>query len=756
MNTTTLQHDNQISAFARLLATENIIVRHSAHAQTASFDVVSRILTLPRWKNMTDEVYDMLVGHEVAHALWTDGTVHEETGALQAAVDIDPEAPRNAMGVINVVEDARIERLIKAKYPGLKRDFAAGYKYLHDIDLFAIAEQGGVSAMGFLDRLNLHFKLGILGILQVPMFNDTEVWFRDRIAAAETWDDVIEISRDLYEYETQEQEQEQEQVDAPQGSGDAGGTSNGQSSGEANDPEDSDDRGDAQSSERGQGAGDSDEAESDAGSSAPDSSGGTSSNSGTEETKKAPEIRTQDAMDEGLRDDYQYRGEDQVSTMPMPILDNILVDAETIRRDHLTCRHRYGWSSQGTPLTAAQVQEREQTLTSHFFECDQFMNSEKSTVNLLAKQFEMRKAADEHKRTMISKSGRLDPVKMINYRWSEDIFAKNTTVRDGKNHGFVIVVDWSGSMANNLVATVKQAITLAMFCRKVGIPFDLYAFSDRTGQIRQYDDNDNVVPNPISSWENNEDNLSCLRLLHFLNSKMSQREFRTACRILFSIAVNEGPYVNGYNNDAMPHTHNHVTHCLGGTPLDETLVALHWILPQFRQRHNLQVVNAVLLSDGCGCQRFNGVIHNPINRVTYGTRRNEIGSDRRVDSTCLLLESLKQTTGANLIGMYLSTGKNPIRTAYGQWINRYELEDAELRRLGSEYKKNRFIVAPGLYGKYFDEAYIVDANSNPETNINLPDSAQTHAKLRSAFVKGMKSRGMSRNLVNRFIEAVAR
>ena len=305
-------------------------------------------------------------------------------------------------------------------------------------------------------------------------------------------------------------------------------------------------------------------------------------------------------------------------------------------------------------------------------------------------------------------------------------------------------------MMDNLVATVKQAITLAMFCRKVGIPFDLHSFSDRTMHRNQWDDEGNLIPNENYAWKNVDQQYKYndLRMLNFLSSSMNQREFQAACRVLFSVASNEG---TSYKSDK-PYTTTHPSMSLGGTPLDETLVALHWIVPQFRQRHNLQVVNTVLLSDGCGCQRFEGVIVNPITRISYGARRHET----RIDSTCLLLQSLKETTGSNLIGMYLSTSNNPIRGVYGSWIDQYNMEPDEEKSIRSSWKKDRYYLATGMYSKYFDEAYIIDARSTPETDINLPDSAQTQTQLRNAFVKGMKSRGMSRNLVNRFVEAVAR
>ena len=55
---------------ARLLATENLVVEHR-NVPTAQFDVERRVLTLPNWDKASNTVYDMLVGHEVGHALFT-------------------------------------------------------------------------------------------------------------------------------------------------------------------------------------------------------------------------------------------------------------------------------------------------------------------------------------------------------------------------------------------------------------------------------------------------------------------------------------------------------------------------------------------------------------------------------------------------------------------------------------------------------------------------------------------------------------
>ena len=55
---------------AKLLAKENLSVQHGNYS-TASFDVENRVLRLPLWKDKGKDVYDLLVGNEVGHALYT-------------------------------------------------------------------------------------------------------------------------------------------------------------------------------------------------------------------------------------------------------------------------------------------------------------------------------------------------------------------------------------------------------------------------------------------------------------------------------------------------------------------------------------------------------------------------------------------------------------------------------------------------------------------------------------------------------------
>jgi hypothetical protein len=183
----TEQITNTISQgiLAKLLASENITV-HVGNYTTAFFDVKNRILGLPSWNVENKAVSDLLIGHEVGHALWTpaDGIENFKT-----------ELKHIPFSIVNILEDIRIERMIQDRYPGLISSFNQGYEHFLKKDFFKIMGRN-VSEMGFADRLNLKAKLRTL--IDVP-FSAEEQEIFDRAYAAESFDDVVEIAKDVYE-----------------------------------------------------------------------------------------------------------------------------------------------------------------------------------------------------------------------------------------------------------------------------------------------------------------------------------------------------------------------------------------------------------------------------------------------------------------------------------------------------------------------------------------------------------------------------
>ena len=133
---------NRTNMLSRLLATEDIVVERHSGAPTAAFDVKGRVLVLPTWKEMSTELYDMLVGHEVGHALYTPAE-HDGMELPELLTDIAGNGGDEMLvkALLNIVEDARIERMMQDKFPGLKRDFVAAYDDLHNArDFFGIAD----------------------------------------------------------------------------------------------------------------------------------------------------------------------------------------------------------------------------------------------------------------------------------------------------------------------------------------------------------------------------------------------------------------------------------------------------------------------------------------------------------------------------------------------------------------------------------------------------------------------------------------
>ena len=182
---------------AKLLATENLQVEHRK-ITTAYFDVERRVLALPIWKDVSGDVYDLLVGHEVGHALFTPNKDWRDVA----------DCPKD---FVNVIEDARIEKLMKRKYPGLRKSFAGGYKELNDADFFDI-DGKDFNTFSLIDRINLHFKIGASAM--VP-FSIEEQLFVARTDVAETFEEVLQIAVDVFNYSKQEEEQEETPQEMP-------------------------------------------------------------------------------------------------------------------------------------------------------------------------------------------------------------------------------------------------------------------------------------------------------------------------------------------------------------------------------------------------------------------------------------------------------------------------------------------------------------------------------------------------------------
>jgi len=766
-------------ATARLLATENITVIEDPKAPSAYFDLKTRTLGLPVWKDLSQEMYDMLVGHEVGHALFTpNGNGGWVDAAKRIAADAgfagDSGAEAAAQSFLNVVEDARIERLIKDRYPGLRRDFFAAYTEFAKRDIFKISGTN-LSTLGLADRLNLHFKIGFT---QPIPFSASERQYITRMESAVTWEEVVAIAADLFSHEMNPNGQ-QGQGNEPnpgegeegegEGTGESQGQGNGQGKGNAR-GSDGDGKGDDQTGGK-TGTGDADGE----GEGEDQQSGGTDAagNGGDSESQSDGEQNTDDARDGSVTQRTKGHGVNTAPVKPRAAQTAGSLDkASSDLRDRNARGRNYiylpkqikssefvipfgefigamrQWEAQGITIAGySDPKRRKETLKNADDAMQKLVEDTRGSITAFVREFEMLKTADEHRRTVESKSGRLDMDQAWKYRISEDLFKVATTMRDGKNHGFVMFIDWSGSMQPNMEQTMRQLYILFQFCRKVGIPFDVYAFgvgftdqsmfpslgkSGRKGNRLVKDANRNEVePN--------------VELLHIMSSRANARDLQDAFRYCLC-ATN---YAWG---DSTPV-------CLGGsTPLDSTIVVARDIVNEFRKATKVQIVNTVILTDGDATDQL----------CAYGTKGHQHWSGPTIlrdghrewasesgqysGGTALLLQWFKANTGANTVGIFVSG-----RFAYATHHFDPAMKQEDRAAAEKQWKQDGWCSVKALgFDQYFVlRGNVVDTEAAMKGFEQKDGGTMTATQIKNAYIKAIESRNGARGMIHRFVKTVA-
>jgi len=679
---------------AKLLATENLKVEHRK-ITTACFDVNNRVLILPIWKTASATVYDLLVGHEVGHALYTPNVDYEG-------------APKD---FVNVLEDARIEKMMKRTYPGLRKSFFQGYRELWEKDFFGVKECD-MDTLPLIDRINLYFK-GNPGV----NFDDDEKDFVTRAANTNTFEEVIALAKEIYGFAEEKQKQKEENIPAPQSSQNSSGEQSDEVTPTSGESESNDDE-ESEQQETAGGAADLD---------TPSYQGGES----YDETKSLTEEALAEALETLVDDDAK---EWVYLDLPKIKLDDYLVPWKVIH--HQLNEHFTAWNSDGLNFT--------------YDKCEEYKKSAQKSVNYLVKQFEMKKSADQYARTSMSKTGVLDTNKLHTYRYNEDIFKKVNVVPDGKNHGLVMLLDWSGSMANVLMDTLKQTYNLIWFCRKVGIPFRVYAFQSGYHIDRQSNSNSKTlhIPNDF-------------RLLEFFSSQMNAKMLDNQMRYIWAQSWGQ----NAYN--VKPFSE----YSLGGTPLAEAVMCMREAVKEMKRVENIQKVNVVSLTDG-EANPMSWVVENyPEGHYREGEMRvdylchhrykvfilrdSETGYSRRINSspystTSEIVSFYKEITDYNWIGIRLCT-----KSELNRLLSDVVPNDQE--KYHKQWSKDRFVALNGETG--FSKQFFLPNNyiggGTDDLEVKQKNEVATKAELTRAFKKHMGSKMTNKTILNAFIEQIA-
>ena len=733
---------------AKLLATENLTIEHRK-VTTAYFDVEKRILCLPIWKSASNTVYDLLVGHEVGHALFTPAD------SLNGA----------DRSFVNVLEDARIERMMKVKYPGLRNTFFKGYQELWNDGFFGVSDDD-IEQLSLIDRMNLFFK----GNSSLDFDSEEQVWV-DRAATTKTFQDVLDLARDMMDRAEQKDQEKVDETELPEI------PFNGEKDGDGEY-----ELGEKQPAPKGQGEDDESQGSPDRREDETDFDddyedegldydtqttgeqigGGTTL--GTDfTTVKETECVTEEALAESIETlvDEDSREWVYLSLPKIKDINKVIIGHKKIQEDliqHFDDEYNKDLDpTENSDWRQHQIKEQKAAID---FSKDHYLKFKKSTgktVNYLLKQFEMKKSADQYKRQATSKTGVINTQSLYKYKLTEDIFKKITVIPDGKNHGLVMFLDWSGSMSQCLLDTLKQTYNLVWFCKKANIPFRVYGF--QSGYHSSYRFGSYLH----EGFEHQEHQLAVgddFRLLEFLSSRQNNRSLESSMKALYMQVFS----MNNYNIKGCE------KYGLGGTPLAEAIYCAKTIVAQMKAQEKVQKVNVVCLTDGEA---------NPMNYTTrqswdedddrlrsrnvcssshvFVLRDKATGYQKRLNgspylTTKEIVSYMRSITDYNWIGIRLCS-KSEVNRVIRNITDNFD----DIQKYDKLWKKEKFISIVDDAG--FNEAFFMPDRNNgsdsEELEIKQKGVEATRAELNRAFKKHMSSKMQNKTILNRFIAQIA-
>ena len=714
---------------AKLLATENLTVEHRK-VTTASFDVNNRVLILPIWKTASNTVYDLLVGHEVGHALYTPNKPHD-----------------GDRGFVNVLEDVRIEKLMKRTYPGLRKSFFDGYHELNRDDFFGVNHED-LTKIPFIDRINLWFK----GNANIRFSPEEQIWV-DRAAKTETFDEVVQLAIDLYgrAEKIEDDKEDAESSDTAPSMGDLGDLRDMDVEWDMQPSE----KGDEQQQQQQQISMDSDQPHAPVGTpeATPSSGQKGSEDSDFDETESI----TQTAFDQALETLIDDNAKEwKYLTLPEVKVEDYIVPNKEIRDDlkeHFfnPRQERVVTEEERTQFLDHMAQYNEYVVRKY----NRFKKSANKEVNYLVKQFEMKKSADQYKRQATSKTGVINTNSLYKYKLTDDIFKRITTVPDGKNHGLVFHIDWSGSMTHVLLDTIKQTFNLVWFCRKAGIPFRVLAFQDV--YFRAHSDDGYARFKAGDLYINDS-----FKMLELLSSQQNAKSLDESMKLIFMQVFAMG----GYRvNSCQKYT-------LGGTPLAEAIMCTRQLVDKMKKVENVQKVNVVCLTDGEANpmsyiseeDRWNdGNIEKVTRSIAHACasvfflRDKKTGYTRKIDThpyctTKEIVSFFREITDYNWIGIRLCSKGDLTRT-----LRYNDVQGVDYNVLDKTWKKERYFSISNACG-FSEQIYMPDRNigeSSEEIEVKAKGEVATKAELQRAFKKHMGSKTSNKTVLNKFIEQIA-
>ena len=572
--------DETKRGLAKLLARENISVRHE-NVSTALFDIGNRVLVLPKFDNISVDQYDLLIGHEVGHAKYSSGP--ESIPILEKCRKFD-----GLHTYLNVLEDTRIERLMKDEYPGLRASFRRGYADFATYGpLFQETAGEDLATYSFIDRINIQYKVG--AHRDVP-FTAAERAFFPRIDALDSMTAAYTLAKELYDADVKEGKNN------PQGEPGDSQDDDGQGSQDSDSQDSQDSENRNGSTQKGDDEGDDSQQDGD----------------GQQDGQKgdAQDGDAKDGDDEAEEGDGSEDGEAAPatgsSTSRGPVAKTDIANTEALegiadtKEDH----HSAPIAVDLRPLTAKQAATFEVPFhadVEEFFTVyseaknvaqqylDKFNQKHGATIKFMAREFDLKKAARLAERAKTSRTGRLDVTKLYAYKFREDLFKSVTVLPNGKSHGVVVVIDGSGSMHDVMSDTMDQALLFGTFAKAVGIPFKAVVFS--TARYGTETSRSSIHNSTDGGSQTLVPAAASIQLSTVLDTTAPKWKHQLLACAAFAARYDRGLYGH-YDLNGLPHSD------LGATPLYSSLLVAEQYIATMKTAHRLDKTTLLVVTDG--------------------------------------------------------------------------------------------------------------------------------------------------------------
>ena len=805
------------SLLAKLMATENIRVEHHSNAKTAQFDLEKRVLICPIWKDMSGDLYDLFMGHEISHALRTPAKGWMR--AVECAggtTKVSQKKQKAYHGFLNTVEDARIEKHVKRQYPGLRAPMIRGYKDLLARDFFGLSKVLDYNTLYLINKLNLVAKCGSqLGITFTP----EQQPFYDELMKIETWDETLALTNKLFEFSKDEQKKGEEDKEKQkdeiakkkqekrekqrQDSEDEGEESEDEGSeGEESEGEESEDEGEESEDE-----GEESEDEGEEGEDESEESGGKESDADADDVDDA-EAGGNDAGDSN--DDTTEADVDAEVFLPTASTDETFREKQqTLVLDASVKSVYVNIPTPNLKDVVAPITTVMKGLNFHYngsFDRERgaeiyrlFKEKNADYIGLLAQEFERKKAAKTYNKSKIANSGDININKLASYRLDDNMFKKLTVAYKGKSHGLVLLLDRSSSMRSMIEGATEQLMVLAMFCRKVNIPFVAYSFTTPGYETLENDFGYRTRSNALIPFSMNEGEMvmSKLAFREILNSNMQGAEFNNAVTKQLQLSKGMRCERSGYKVTHQDRLSSPIPNyeSMGTTPLNEAIIVLRDVVRNFRKKFNLDLVNTIIMHDGDADPNYaiytEGVPIDPNRSDAKNTMPDHARFDQTTDRVTIhdvkarmsfdcpqtqhgltvgLLNWLHATTGCGIFGFFV-VGNDVDHALAKMYTNKdgvelggytkYSLQGDALimvEGLKQKLEEEKFLES---YSKGFTRFYFIPGgNDNLSTHsrkMELEGRAKkwNAERLEDAFRKVSRKQFVSRVLVSRFMNLIA-